>query len=152
MDPSVHYRGVAAGYNEGIRNTDAKAFIGVLFTATMMATVVGWRSTFPSYLPPLIYVTPFLIIFFCLMISVFPRFPRSGRVRFPVTPNANPDVFLLVLDRDGEREELPKLCAMFARILYWKTITLQISYFVALILIVAAQGLLVLVYFYPSLG
>jgi hypothetical protein len=152
MDPSVHYRNVAAGYTEGIRNTDAKAFIGVLFTATMMATVVGWRATFPHYLTPLFYVAPFLAIFFLLLFCVFPRFPKSGAQRFPLLRRADPEVFLLVLDKEGERAALPMFCAMLARILYWKTLTLRIAYSIMLFLIVAGQILLVFDYFWPVRG
>jgi len=152
MDPNVHYRNLAAGYTEGIRNTDSKAFIGVLFTATMMATVVGWRFTFPAYLPPLLYVTPFLFIFFFLLFTVFPRFPKSGANRFPLLRGAHPDVFLLVLDKEAEKAGLPVFCAMLSRILYWKTLALRVSYTIMLALIVAGQIMLFVAYFWPKVG
>jgi hypothetical protein len=152
MDTSVHYRNVAAAYTEGIRNIDAKAFIGVLFNATMMATVVGYRFAYPSYLKAPVLVIPFLVIFFCLLFTVFPRFPRAGRARFPLLRNAHPDVFLVVLDSEGEKAELPMRCALLARILYWKTFALMISYWVALALIITTQILLFVAYYWPKLA
>lgn len=148
MDPSAHYRNVAAGYTEAIRNTDSKAFVGVLFIATMMGTTIAYRPTFPAFLATPLTLIPFLLIFFCLLFTVYPRFPKTGRARFPLLRNAHPDVFLVALDREGEVAELPMRCALLSRILFWKTTTLQISYWIALILIVAAQILLFLDYFW----
>jgi hypothetical protein len=150
MDPSAHYRNVAAGYTEAIRNTDAKAFVGVLFTATMMATVVGYRSLYPAFLFVPLLVSPFLVIFFCLLFTVYPRFPRTGRAGFPLLHRAHPDVFLVALDSEGEKAELPMRCALLARILFWKSLSLQISYMIALVLIVMTQILLTYFYFFPS--
>jgi hypothetical protein len=149
MDPSAHYRNVAAGYTESIRNTDSKAFVGVLFIATMMGTSIAYQPTFPAYLTTPLVLTPFLIIFFCLLFTVYPRFPKTGRARFPLLRNADPDVFLIALDHEGEAAELPMRCAMLSRILFWKTLALQISYWVALLLILIAQILLFLVYYWP---
>ncbi|MGO9772275.1 MAG: hypothetical protein ACLPSW_22540 [Roseiarcus sp.] len=149
-DPNVHYRNLVAGYTEAIRNTDAKAFIGVLFIAIMMATVLGYRDNYPSYLNPPILVIPFLFIFFNLLVCVFPRFPRAGRERFPILRNPEPDDFLIILDEERELAELPLRCAMLSRILYWKTVTLQISYFTALVLIFAAAILLFVARIWPT--
>ena len=149
MDPSAHYRNVAAGYTESIRNTDSKAFVGVLFIATMMGTSIAYQPAFPSFLTTPLVLTPFLIIFFCLLFTVYPRFPRTGRARFPLLRKADPEVFLIALDFEGEAAELPMRCAMLSRILYWKTFALKISYGVALSLIVVAQVLLFLVYYWP---
>ena len=148
-DASVHYRNVAATYTEAIRNSDAKAFLGVLFIAIMMVTVLAYRDLYPWYLSAPVIVIPFLAIFFCLIFCVYPRFPKAGRQRFPVRPDLEPDDFLIALDEKGEAAELPMRCAMLSRILYWKTVTLQTAYWIAIIMIVISQILLTVNYIWP---
>jgi hypothetical protein len=149
-DASAHYRNVAAGYTEAIRNSDAKAFLGVLFIAIMMVTVLAYRDGYPWYLNAPVLVIPFLAIFFCLIFCVYPRFPKAGRQRFPVRPDLEPDDFLIALDEKGEAADLPMRCVMLSRILYWKTVTLRIAYWIALGIIVVGQILLAVNYIWPA--
>ena len=57
------------------------------------------------------------------LISVYPRFPRAGRKRFPIWRNPDPEDFDFVADTEAELEGLPALCAGLSRILWWKNIT-----------------------------
>jgi hypothetical protein len=75
-------------------------------------------------LTPLVILLPFLIIYLNLLISVYPRFPRAGRARFPIWRNPDPEDFDFVADTEAELEGLPALCAGLSRILWWKNITL----------------------------
>ena len=58
-----------------------------------------------------VILTPFMIIFLNLLISVYPRFPRAGRQRFPIWRNADPEDFDFIADTEGEIEGLPARCA-----------------------------------------
>jgi hypothetical protein len=67
---------------------------------------------------------------------------RSGRERFPIWRNADPDDFCFIGGDERDLETLPKRCAMFSRILWWKTITLQTAYVVSTLI---AAGVLLFV-------
>jgi len=143
-DRNAQLRNIIAGYNDSIRLSDAKALIGVLFVAIMMGTVVQYRDLYPAYLTLPILLPPFMFIFVNLLVSVYPRFPRAGRSRFPIRRRMQPDDFDFLLDTRDEEETLPERCAMFSRILWWKNITLQLAYVASMASIVAAGILLFL--------
>ncbi len=83
-----------------------------------------------------------MFIFVNLLISVYPRFPRAGRMRFPIRRRIGPEDFDFVRDAEAEAESLPERCAMFSRILWWKNITLQMAYIASMASIIAAGILL----------
>ncbi len=83
-DKNAQLRNLIAGYSDAIRLSDIKALIAVLFVAIMMGTVLQFRQLYPRYLSVPVILTPFMIIFLNLLISVYPRFPRAGRRRFPI--------------------------------------------------------------------
>jgi hypothetical protein len=141
-DRNAKLRNLLAGYSDSIRLSDAKANIGVLFVAIMMGTVVQYKDSYPHYLGLPILLVPFMFIFLNLLISVYPRFPRQGRKRFPIRRRMNPEDFDFLLDREQDRDALPQLCAMFSRILWWKNITLQLAYIASMICLVGAGILL----------
>jgi hypothetical protein len=141
-DRDAQLRNIIAGYNDTIRLSDAKALIGVLFVAIMMGTVVQYRDLYPPYLTLPVLLPPFMFIFVNLLVSVYPRFPRTGRSRFPIRRRMEPDDFDFLMDTRDERETLPDRCAMFSRMLWWKTITLQMAYVASMASIVAAGILL----------
>jgi len=148
-DLDSHYRTLASSYTEAIRNSDSKAFLGTLFTAIMMATALGFSDNYPRYLSTPVLVIPFLSIFLSLMICVYPRFPKVGRDRFPLRPNLDPQIFVDALNRPVESGELPMRCVLLSRILYWKTVTLRFSYFLAVTMIAIAQILLIVDHIWP---
>ena len=87
-------------------------------------------------------LAPFIIIFFNLLASVYPRYPREGRKRFPIWRESKPEDFEFIVDPALELEDLPYRCALFSRILYWKTVTLRAAYLVSMASIVGAGVLL----------
>jgi hypothetical protein len=89
-----------------------------------------------------VLLAPFIVIFFNLLASVYPRFPRAGRKRFPIWRQGNPEDFAFIADPALDVQELPVRCALFSRILFWKNITLQIAYLVAMATLLAAGVLL----------
>lgn len=117
-------RNLIAGYGDSMRLSDIKALIAVLFVAIMMGTVLQYRQHYPWYLNVAVLLTPFMIIFLSLLISVYPRFPRARRERFPIWRNPDPEDFNFVVDTEAELQELPRQCASLSRILWWKNITL----------------------------
>jgi len=141
-DQNAQLRNLLAGYSDSIRLSDIKAMIAVLFVAIMVGTVLQFRTRYPWYLSVPVLMIPFMIIFLNLLISVYPRFPRAGRRRFPLWRNPEPDDFDFVADSEAEIADLPARCALFSRILWWKNITLQIAYLLSMACLVATAILL----------
>ena len=141
-DKNAQLRNLIAGYGDSIRLSDIKALIAVLFVAIMMGTVLQFRQLYPWYLSVPVILTPFMIIFLNLLISVYPRFPRAGRRRFPIWRNADPKDFDFVADTEAELEGLPALCAILSRILWWKNITLLTADVLSMACLAAAAILL----------
>ena len=141
-DHENQLRNLLIGYGDSIRLSDIKANIAVLFVAIMMGTVLQFRDHYPHYLNVPVLLTPFIVIFFNLLASVYPRFPRAGRRRFPIWRGSNPQDFEFIADPVLDVEELPVRCALMSRILFWKNITLQIAYLVAMATLAAAGVLL----------
>ncbi len=146
-DKNAQLRDLIAGYGDSIRLSDIKALIAVLFVAIMMLTVVQFHALYPWYLSVPVILTPFMIIFINLLISVYPRFPRAGRQRFPIWRNPDPEDFDFIADTEAELEGLPVRCATLSRILWWKTITLQTAYVVSMACFAAAAILLLILLF-----
>ncbi len=141
-DKNAQLRNLIVGYGDSIRLSDIKALIAVLFLAIMMGTVLQFRLLYPWYLSVPVILTPFMIIFLNLLISVYPRYPRSGRARFPLWRNPDPDDFDFIADTEADLAALPERCAVLSRILWWKTITLQTAYILSMACFVAAAVLL----------
>jgi hypothetical protein len=142
QDKNAQMRNLITGYRDSMMLSDIKALIAVLFVAIMMGTVLQYRQQYPWYLSPPVILAPFMIIYISLLISVYPRFPRAGRARFPIWRNADPDDFSFVADTEAELEGLPGLCAGLSRILWWKNITLLTADILAIACLAAAMILL----------
>jgi hypothetical protein len=143
-DRDAQLHNLIAGYGDSIRLSDIKANIAVLFVAIMMGTVLQFRAQYPSYLSVPVILAPFIIMFLSLLASVYPRFPRAGRKRFPIWRDASPGDFEFIADPALDVEELPVRCALLSRILYWKNVTLQAAYLVAMATL-AAGGVVLFV-------
>ena len=141
-DKNAQLRNLIAGYGDSMRLSDIKALIAVLFVAIMMGTVLQYRSHYPWYLSAPVILAPFMIIYLNLLISVYPRYPRSGRQRFPIWRNPDPEDFNFIADTEAELEALPALCATLSRILWWKNTTLLIADLLAMACLAAAAILL----------
>jgi hypothetical protein len=141
-DHEAQLRNLIVGYGDSIRLSDIKANIAVLFVAIMMGTVLQFRDHYPRYLNVPVLLAPFIVIFFNLLASVYPRFPRAGRKRFPIWRRSDPEDFEFIADPVLDVEELPVRCALLSRILFWKNITLQTAYLVSIGTLVVAGVLL----------
>jgi hypothetical protein len=131
-DHEAQLRNLIVGYGDSIRLSDIKANIAVLFVAIMMGTVLQFRDQYPKYLNVPVLLAPFIVIFFNLLASVYPRFPRAGRKRFPIWRHSAAEDFEFIADPVLEVEELPIRCALLSRILFWKNVTLQAAYLIAM--------------------
>ena len=141
-DKDAQLRNLIAGYGDSIRLSDIKAMIAVLFMAIMMGTVLQFRDFYPWYLSVPVLLTPFMFIFLNLLISVYPRFPRVGRQRFPIWRNPQPEDFDYIGDAEADSAALAERCALLSRILWWKNVTLQAAYILSMAGFVAAAILL----------
>jgi hypothetical protein len=142
QDKTAQMRNLIAGYRDSMMLSDIKALIAVLFVAIMMGTVLQYRQHYPWYLSAPVILSPFIIIYLNLLISVYPRFPRDGRERFPIWRNADPEDFDFIADTVAEIEGLPALCANLSRILWWKNITLLTANLLSIASLAAALILL----------
>ncbi|HLJ72746.1 MAG TPA: hypothetical protein VKU03_15630 [Roseiarcus sp.] len=141
-DPAMHYGNLISAYTEAIRLSDFKANLTVLFVAIMMGPVVASKDKFPHFLSLQIALAPFLVAFFCLLMCVFPRFPRRGRRNFLVSRNPQRGDFLYSEHREEDVGQLKLRCAILSGILFWKTLFLKISFFICLATLIATFLLL----------
>jgi hypothetical protein len=135
-DPAVHFGNLVSAYADSIRTSDFKANLAVLFVAIMMGPIVAYRDKYPHFLPLPLVLAPFLVAFFFLLLCVFPRYPRSGRNNFLVVPNPSKKDFVYVENSDDDLDSLKLRCSILSRILYWKTLCLNISVYICLVTIV----------------
>jgi hypothetical protein len=141
-DPTAHFGGLVGAYTEAIRVSDFKANLAVLFVAIMMGPIVAYRDKYPHFLSLPVVLAPFLIAFFCLLICVYPRYPRRGRTNFLVVRYPSKSDFVFVENNDDDLEQLKMRCAILSGILFWKTLCLTISFSVCLITIVVIFSML----------
>jgi hypothetical protein len=86
-------------------------------------------------------MAPFILIYFCLLICLYPRYINQGRARFIIQRNADPRLFQPPEMEEHELERMQTLCAILSRILYWKTLMLRISFYTCLFAVVAIAAL-----------
>jgi hypothetical protein len=141
-EENARLRNLITSYGDSIRLSDIKALIAVLFVAIMAGTVLQFRTHYPPYLSAPVIMTPFMIIFINLLICIYPRFPRSGRQRFPIWRKPNPEDFDFVSDVQADLDALPERCAVLSRILWWKNITLLTADILSMACLAAAAVLL----------
>jgi hypothetical protein len=141
-DPALHFGNLISAYTEAIRLSDFKANLTVLFVAIMMGPVIAARDKYPSFLTLPVILAPFLIAFFCLLMCVFPRFPRRGRQNFLVIRNPKASDFAFAGKTENDIHQLKLRCAILSGILFWKTLFLQISFFVCLFAVAVTLFLL----------
>lgn len=135
-DPVLHYGALTSTYTELIRLCDFKANLTVLFVAIMMGPVVASRDKFPHFLILPVALAPFLVAFFCLLMVVFPRYPKRESRNFIVVRNPSKEDFVFS-DKSEDVAQLKLRCAILSGILYRKTLFLQISFYICLATIVA---------------
>src|SRR5271154_2711986 len=92
-DPATHFRATNGLLVDAIRISDFKANVAIVFVGIMMGPVIGARDKFPSYFSLAMVMAPFLIIYFCLLLCLLPRYPRMGRANLVIARNADPSMF-----------------------------------------------------------
>jgi hypothetical protein len=140
-DAATHYRNIIGAFTETIRLSDFKANVAIVFTGIMMGPVVAFKDKFPHFVPLNLALAPFLLCFLCLLICLYPRYGREGRVHFVIARNAAPHLFPGPESEEIELEKLQTLCAILSRILYWKTLMLLISFYTCLVTVAAMAAL-----------
>jgi len=151
-DPAQPYRRLIAAYTDAIRQSDFKANIAILMVAFMMGPVLGNHTHFPDYLPIAVVMAPFLIVYICLLAVLIPRYPKRGSKNFVVSRTARPADFLDVVEAEDELEQLKVRCSVLSELLWWKTLYIRISFFVAMASIVTCMGLLVYIWYGERVG
>jgi hypothetical protein len=146
-NPTQPYRGLIAGYTEAIRASDFKANIAFLFNAFMMGSVLWNYPGFPRYLPVQIVLLPFLVVYFCLFMVLYPRYPKRGAKNFLVTRRASPADFENVIETEDDIAQLKLRCAVLSDILWWKTQFIRISFLVAIVCVFITILLLLYVWY-----
>ncbi len=143
--PADYFRGLSATYTGAIRASDFKADIVIFFLSIVMGPIVGSRDKFPSFLPVPVLISPFLVVFFCLFVSLFPRNLRRGRTNFLVSRTAAPQDFQFVDNPGAEVAQLQLRRAILSHILFWKTTRLRIAFGVCIASVASAT--LVIIYY-----
>lgn len=141
QDAETYYRNLILGFSDAIRISDFKANVAIVFVAIMLGPVIAFRDKFPVYLPLSVALLPFVLIFLCLLICLFPRYPRRGRVEFIIARNADPALFHPSDDPVIDLERQQTLCAILSQILYWKTVMLYVSYYTCMLSVLAVAAL-----------
>jgi len=136
--PADYYRALSAVYTDAIRTSDFKANIVVFFLSIVMGPIMGSRDKFPPFLPALVVLAPFLVVFFCLFVALKPRYPSRGRANFLLLRNAAASNFQFVEDSAHEVSQLQLRCAILSDILFWKTLCLRISFSVCIVSVALA--------------
>jgi hypothetical protein len=127
-DAATYYSNQIAAYTDAIRISDFKANVAIIYGAFTIGPVLSFSDKFPRFLPIPIVILPFVVVFFCLLICLFPRYPRRGRVNFLISPHANPSDFHSPVSQELTTDSQQTLCVVLCNILYWKTVCLRISF------------------------
>lgn len=146
-NPTQPYRSLIASYTEAIRASDFKANIAFLFVAFMMGSVLWNYTAFPSYLPVQLVLVPFLVVYFCLFMVLFPRYPKRGAKNFLVARNPTPADFENVVETEDEISQLKLRCAVHSDILWRKTLYLRISFLLSIFCVCITTLLLLYVWY-----
>jgi hypothetical protein len=141
-DAKTYYPNQNAAYTDTIRISDFKANVAIIYGAFTIGPVMGFADKFPPFLPLPAVLLPFVVVFFCLLVCLFPRYPRRGRATFIIKPNAGPEDFRVPANQDVVIDGQQTLCVILCNILYWKTICLQISFGIYILGTLFAAGLL----------
>lgn len=141
QDAGTYFRNTIGAFNDAIGISDFKANVAIVFVAIMLGPVVAFQDKYPPYLPLALVLLPFLVIFFCLLVCLYPRYPRKGQVHFIIARNADPSIFQLPDNADVDLERQQTTCAILSQILYWKTLMLNISYYTCIFSVVAIAAL-----------
>jgi len=132
-----YFRDYSAVYSDAIRSSDFKANIALLFLPLLMAPIVSAHEKNLGHIPLWLVLTPFLAAYFLLILAIFPRYFRSEKSNIHLSRTAAAHHFSFEHESDFELEEIKHRVAVLARILYWKTLYLRLSFSICLVAIPA---------------
>ena len=141
-DPKTYYRNQISAYTDTIRISDFKANVAIIYGAFTMGPLMGFADKFPPFLPLNAVLMAFVVVFFCLLVCLYPRYPRAGRATFIIKPNAKPEDFVVPANQEVILEGQQTLCVILCNILYWKTVMLRVSFAIYILGTLFAAGLL----------
>ena len=127
-DAATYYSNQIAAYTDAIRISDFKANVAIIYGAFTIGPVLGFSNIFPPFLPLPAVLLPFVIVFFCLLLCLLPRYPKAGRATLPISRYAEPDDFKVPASKEVTLDQQQTLCLILCNILYWKTLLLRISF------------------------
>jgi hypothetical protein len=130
-----YFRDFSAIYTDAIRSSDFKANIALLFLPLLMVPILSAHETSLAHVPQWMILAPFLVAYFFLLLSIFPRYFRSEKSSFHLSRKAGPQHFHFTHDPVVELEEVRHRVALLSRILWWKTLYLRASLGVCLVCI-----------------
>jgi len=130
-----YFRDFSAIYTDAIRSSDFKANIALLFLPLLMVPILSAHEKGLSGVPLWMILAPFLVAYFFLILSIFPRYFRSDKSSFHLSRLAGPHHFTFTHDPEVELEEVRHRVALLSRILWWKTLYLRLSLGVCLVCI-----------------
>lgn len=130
-----YFRDFSAIYTDAIRSSDFKANIALLFLPLLMVPILSAHETSLAHVPQWMILAPFLVAYFFLILSIFPRYFRSEKSSFHLSRKAGPQHFSFTHDPQVELEEVRHRVALLSRILWWKTLYLRLSLGVCLVCI-----------------
>lgn len=140
-----YFREFSAVYTDAIRASDFKANIALLFLPLLMVPVLESHRNHFIAVPLWVILAPFLVAYFFLILSIFPRFLRTEKSSFHLSHKAQPQQFTYIHDPFEELDEAKHRIALLSRILFWKTLYVRLSLGVCLVAI-PVFGILLAVY------
>ena len=148
-DAATYYRNQIAAYTDAIRISDFKTNVAIIYGAFMIGPVLSFSNSFPSFVPVPAVLIAFAIVFFCLLICLYPRYPRAGRRNFIIALNSDPEMFRPPESQEVTLEQQQTLCMILCNILYWKTVCLRISFTIYILGTVLTGVLLIYTWIHP---
>jgi hypothetical protein len=130
-----YFREFSAVYTDAIRASDFKANIALLFLPLLMVPVLESHRNHFIAVPLWVILAPFLVAYFFLILSIFPRFLRNEKSSFHLSRKAQPEDFTYIHDPHEELDEAKHRIALLSRILFWKTLYVRLSLGVCLVAI-----------------
>jgi hypothetical protein len=130
-----YFRDFSAVYTDAIRASDFKANITLLFLPLLMVPILESHRNHFIEVPLWIILAPFLLAYFFLILSIFPRFMRTEKSSFHLSRKAEPDHFTYIHDPVEELAEAKHRIALLSRILFWKTLYVRLSLGICLVAI-----------------
>ena len=122
-----YFRDLSAVYTDSIRASDFKANIALLFLPLLMVPILDAHEKSLAHIPLWGILAPFLIAYFFLILSIFPRYRKTDKSSFHLSRTAAPHHFTYTHDDAAELEEVRHRVALLSQILWWKTLYIRIS-------------------------